>query len=188
MCIGLSYLLIRDQKPAPSPYLFRYLQHISVLPATGTINHPLTPGWSAGSWGDPSCLFVDRLLNCLEKRWDRWHLLHLREVQVAHTPYVVAFCTAWRKHLYDWTNWMGEHFFAVYSIWITAAMGKLCTRARDCTMASFQRYSEQPENSFQYSSYLQRVMCMLNGSLAQSILSYLHPKYGSSRLLSSRSV
>lgn len=124
-CIGLSCLLIRDQKTAPSPYLFRYLQHISVLPATGTISHPLTPGWRAGSWGDPSCLFVDRLLNCLEKRWYCWHLLHLCEVQVAHTPYVMAFCTAWRKHLYDWKNWMGEHFFAVYSIWITAAMGKL---------------------------------------------------------------
>lgn len=96
-CIGLSCLLIRDQKAAPYPYLFRYLQHISVLPATGTINPPLTPGWSAGSWGDPSCLFVDGLLNCLEKRWYCWHLLHLCEVQVAHTPYVTAFCTAWKK-------------------------------------------------------------------------------------------
>lgn len=67
MCIALTCLMVQDQKKAPCPCLFRYLQHISGLSATGTINHPLTLGWSAGRWGDPRWLFADRLLNCLKR-------------------------------------------------------------------------------------------------------------------------
>lgn len=60
-------------------------------------------------------------------------------------------------------------------------MGKACTRATDCVTASFQSYLRYPEYSFQYSSYLWRVMYIFNGGLIRPILSYLLPKYGSNR-------
>lgn len=110
ICIGLSCILIQDQNAATHPHLFRDLQYIFGLPATRIINHPLTPGWSAGSWGDPGCLFVYRLLNCLEKRWYCWHWLHHCRALVTHIPYIMPSCTVWRKHLYEWKNWGGTLF------------------------------------------------------------------------------
>lgn len=65
---GSRFSLILGGMAAPSPYLFTYLQHISGLQETGRTSHPLLLGGSAGRWSDPSCLFVERLLNCLERR------------------------------------------------------------------------------------------------------------------------
>lgn len=69
-----------------------------------------------------------------------------------------------------------EHFFAVYSIGIAAAMGKVCTRATDCITASFQSYLE-------YTNTLSNInpICILNGWLTWPIVSHLLPKCGSNK-------
>lgn len=125
--IASKFVLILGGKAAP--YLFMYLLNISGLPATGMTSHPSLLAGGAGRWVSPAvCL--------LRGYWSVWKGGDTADIGFTSAGFSWhIYATLWfpvelkKSHLKIKKLSRGSIFFAVYSVWTAAAMGKSCTGA-----------------------------------------------------------